>query len=504
MKKTIIVLSLILISTTLPLVSSVGLPPAPDTPPWFWFVYPELPETGNCDAGIFNNVTPADGAGPINVSSKGVQVCVNVTPPSGCIINISIEYLNYTEYYGDWQIWIDSQPWGDWDDAEEWIDDINWTARPDVYNDSYWHQFTSATNINTPTQICAYNENVSCRIENDWTTEYSDWRINWTRNCTGNITTGDCYYYFEPALCPVIQYISPPSPNGTICPCCASICLGVANTDGHNMNLTFFIREDNFGPFFYGQTQFLNVSNGTYCFCPESMIADIFAAGVTNQTITPLAIDTWYNITFLNFTSNGITGTPSEITVPLSGYYTLNYWAACYDSNAAPAGDIIAFRMACDNTEIPGTYREIQFQKQDNIRSEISLAHIYLEAGCKINFQYIVNDVNIEISEEGTYADYASSSFASITLEQPLQFALKYNTTYEWYATVTDATTGDTVTTDIFSFNTYPNPSYCPCGPQDLVDVITDNDTIKDDSWLVGLILMSSIFGIIAFIRKRR
>jgi len=479
----------------------------PNIPIWEYWTEPPLPELG-CNTSSFTNITPANSEYDVVITGKGVQFCVNITPPQGCNITIQYQWFNYTQFYSDWLEWVNVQPWGWWWDSEDWFDDIDWDNETNPENSTYWHNFTPLyENINQTTQICAYNTNVSCFIENDYTREYFDWRINYSINCSGIFYNDSCNYFFVPEYCPSITYISPPSPNGTICPCCASICLGVNNKDGHNMNLTFFIREDDgFGPFFYGQTQFLNVSNGTYCFCPESMIADIFAAGRTNATITPLAIDTWYNITFENFTSFGITGTPSEVTVPLSGYYTLNYWAACYDNNVAPAGDIIAFRMCCDNTEIPGTYREIQFQKQDNIRSEISLAHVYLEAGCKINFKYLVNDVNIEISEDGTYADYATSSFASITLEQPLQFALKYNTTYEWYATITDATTGDTVTTDIFSFNTYPNPSYCPCGPQDLVDVIEtyDTDTIKDDSWLAGLIILFSAFGVLAFVRKRR
>ena len=281
-----------------------------------------------------------------------------------------------------------------------------------------------------------------------------------------------------------------------ICPCSSHICVTVNNDVGNNMNITFFMREKNssFGPLWYGQTQFINVSNGTYCFCTESFIADIFAAGRTNATITPLAIDTWYNITFENFTSFGITGNPSEITVPLSGYYTLNYWAACYDNKVAPAGDIIAFRMACDNVEVPGSYRELQFQKQDNIRSEISLAHIYLEAGCKMNFQYIVNDVNIEISEDGTYADYATSTYASITLEQPLQIGKKFNTSYEWYVNVTDYA-GNSNETGIYWFYTTQNASDCNFSKG-------FKDTVSIETWILPVAMMFILIPLV--LSKRR
>jgi len=496
MKKIIILLSILLLSTT----ASAIPEPDSENPPWYYFVYPELPETGNCNDDIFHDVSPYDGEDDISVSSSGVQVCVNITPPSGCSINISLEYLNYTEYYDDWFDWIDIQSWGEYDEYDDWFDEIDWSNMTDVYNDSYWHQFTSATSIQQPTQICSYNDNVSCYIEDDYSTMYSDWRINWTMNCSGDITTGKCYYYFSPELCPNISYISPPSPNGTVCPCCVEMCIGATNEDGHPMDIKFFAKEQN-------ETDYNNIAtfnskyNGTYCFCFDGYDIQPHAVGHTRAEIIPLAINTWYNITFQYFDSIGMTGTPSEVIIPEDGHYNIDFFAICNDNNANPAGDKIAFRFTRNGAEINSSYHELDFQKQDNLREVVSLSHVILNKGDKINFQYIVNDVNIHIHEDSTWSSNNTSAYASIERVDDHHIPIKYNTTYYWYANITDTETDTSIETDIFQFRTMPNPSFCPCGPEELATIIEDTDTIKDDTWIVGLFIIS--IGLIFVIKRR-
>jgi len=509
-KKTIIILSFLLITS---IATATGPPDYEDYPPWYYYVYPEFPETGCDDAidsDVFTNISPSVSEDDVIITAKGVQICSNITPPQGCTINVTYQWLNYTQYLSDWLDWADAQYWGEWDDIEEWGAEIDWTNRTDVYNDSYWYNFSSTyTGINTTTQICSYNDNVSCHIEDDWESMYSDWRINWEMNCSGMITSGECYYYFEPEDCPNINYISPPSPNGTVCPCCAEICAGVMNDDGHPMNIRFFLKEQNETIDKYNNVAtFESVYNGTYCFCCDGYDIHPHAVGHTKEEIIPSAINTWYNISFQSFDSVGIEGTPSEVIIPYDGHYTLNMFAMCIDSNANPAGDKIAFRFTRNGAVINSSYHELDFQKQDNLREVVSFAHTVLNKGDKINFQYIVNNVNIHLYEDATWSSNNTSVYASIERTDNYHIPMKYNTTYHWYVNITDTVTNESIETDIFTFRTYPNPSYCPCGPEEVEDFVIssyeDTDNIKDDSWLIGPIILFSIFGFIAYHRTSK
>ena len=118
-----------------------------------------------------------------------------------------------------------------------------------------------------------WNDNVSCFIENDFTREYFDWRINYSINCSGRYTNGTCNYYFSAEECSNIQYIYPPSPNGTACPCCTEMCIGVSNINGSLMNITFY-RNDTQFPDYYIVNKLTYVPNGTYCFCIDGHIND--------------------------------------------------------------------------------------------------------------------------------------------------------------------------------------------------------------------------------------
>lgn len=334
-----------------------------DHPAWYWYTYPESPPDDNCyGSTIFTNVTPYNGEEEIEITAKGVQVCVNITPPAGCNITVQYQWFNWTDYYDDYFEWCDEQDWGHPDNWEDWWNDIDWDNKTDPENSSYWHNFSSTySNINTTTTICSYNTNVSCYIDGDWEHMFNDWRINYTIDCSGNITTGDCYYYYEAEECPNIKYISPPSPNGTICPCCDSMCISVNETEGHPMNLTFYRNDTQFEDFYIVNT-FNNVHNGTYCFCID---------GHHNNSI----------------------------------YYPM-----------------------------------------------------------------------------------------------------KFNETYHWYVNITDTVNDEYVETRIFQFRTYPLPKFCPCGPDEITEMMedTDTDTIRDDAWLIGATGLLSIFGILAYMKRRK
>jgi hypothetical protein len=176
--------------------------------------------------------------------------------------------------------------------------------------------------------------------------------INFT--CGGTDVNITCYYFFRAEECPINQ-IYPASPNGTICPCCDSICINITNDLGHLMNLTFYAN-DTMNETFYIVNKYINKPNGTYCFCTCGHTDDIF-------------------------------------------------------------------------------------------------------------------------------------------------YPIKYNESYHWYVNITDTTTDVSSNSSMFQFTTVPYPSLCPCGIEAIEELINEEASGIDDSWLVGLII---VFFVLAIVYRRR
>jgi len=479
--------------------------------PWEPFTQPDYPIDGNCwNLGYFNNVTPHNGDWNVDITAKGVQVCVNVTPPQGCSLNVTYEWLNYTQYYSDWLDWTNAQPWGDWWDFEDWYEDIDWDNQTTWKNNSYWYEFSPTySGINQITQICAYNTNVSCQIENDFTREFFDWRINYTLNCSGQFTQDYCYYYFEPEECQNITYIYPPSPNGTACPCCEAMCVGVNNDLGHPMNVTIWGREDDYG-YYNIWTHYENISNGTYCFCMDDITPSAPAHAIghshTQQNVT--IIDTWYNVTFDHGEAEHINCNPVTgiCNIELYGHYDVRYWCVVQDEDANPTGHKMAVRILQNGTdEIDGSYREVTFSKQGHEQHIIGFVHEHFVPGTTLRFQYIGDDTDQSIDTDGTWSTDDINFYAEIMrMDNEEHMPLKYNTTYYWYVNITDAETGEYEVTDTFQFRTPPDPSWCPCGPEDLTALMEDTDTIRSDTWIVGLIFVLMALPLAVALKKRK
>ena len=357
-KKTLPILFIILslLSLSLPTVVSTS-PDLEQEPVWDWWTQPPYPEIGNCGDSVFSDITPPMDSLWVNITAKGVQICANITPPSGCNVTVQYEWFNYTHFFDDWLDWANAQPWGTWSTYLEWWTTIDWENETDPDNSTYWHAFTPSYVVTQSSQLCAFNSNVSCFIENDYTREYFDWRINYSINCSGSFTNGTCNYYFIPQKCSVIQYIYPPSPNGSVCPCCSEICITINNDNP--MNITIYRNDSQFEEF-YIINQLSYVTTGMHCFCIDGHI---------NDTI----------------------------------YYPNNY-----------------------------------------------------------------------------------------------------NETYHWYVNATDTVTSEITISSIFQYRTPPNPSYCPCGPEEMSSFIISTyepeDKIKDDTWILGPALLFSLFGILAYL----
>lgn len=305
MKKiiTLFLLTLFLIPTI-----QAYAPPETDEGTWKDWISPPTPygySGDECFDDLIITTTPDYYETDIQVTAKGVQICANVSPPTGCTVTITFQWLNLTEFYDDWITWAETQEWGTWDDMEIWWDNIDWENQTNWENHSYWYNFTSTyTNINSTTQLCQDNLNVSCRVDNDYTREYFYWRVNYTLNCSGNITQGYCMYPFRTEYCSTIQEIYPPSPTGYTCPCCAENCISVNNTFGHPMNLTFY-RSDMMswigGTDTYLVNQIWEVPNGTWCFCIDGFMID-------NNTYQPMNYYNFYvwNVSVEDTVTGGI------------------------------------------------------------------------------------------------------------------------------------------------------------------------------------------------------
>jgi len=347
MRKRILLVLLILILFGTTAKSTVG-PTWPDLyPPWEG---PDPPPDGTCenDTGYITNGNPVnEEEDVVIIPGKGVQTCINVTVPSGCEANITLQWLNWSLYFDIWLEWAYEQDW--------WWGFIDWDTEPTWDNDSLWSNYSNWT-INTSQQLCAYNINVTCFTLGNYETQWFDWRIIANFTCPNNETYNtSCYYYFTAEECS-ITHIFPPSPNGTACPCCSPLCIEINNEFGNPMNITVY-RNDSMNETFYIVDKYIEVPNGTYCFCLCGHVDDIY-------------------------------------------------------------------------------------------------------------------------------------------------YPMRYNETYHWYVNTTDSVTGTSTNSSMFQFRTEANISNCPCGIDDLTELIEDTDTIRDDAWLIGLIVL--FFGVVLVMRRRR
>lgn len=346
-----------------------------------------------------------------------------------------------------------------------------------------WTVFAINTNVDNGTYSHS-NPNI---------TEYSKtyW---WKVIVTDGTNTTTVIYHFRTTSSITISSIYPLDSATNICPCCSEIYIETTQNDGHEMRITIFGRP-NETDYWYDWADFTNATNGTYGFCMEGFQSRVYAVGHTTETITPLSINTWYNTTYTNFTSSGIIGTPSEVTIPINGRYNFRYWISCFDSASAPDGDTLALRFTCNGEEVNGTYREIDFNKQGNHRNIGTSAIASLEEGDTINMQYIVNTLDIRIQEEGTWSVSNTSSYASIELMESIQVPLKYNTTYDWYVRVNDVVTDNNTIFGPYQFTTESNITNCTIS----------NNSFGGGSyaWVIGVAIVLMCVPLVFALRKK-
>jgi hypothetical protein len=191
--------------------------------------------------------TPDRGEEDVDLSNpKGVLTCINVTVDSGCTVNLTFQWWNTSlGVWGGWQIY-------------GYLEDVAVSG-----------------------QYCFWNINVSCATENFWT-EWFHWRVVANFTCQQTDYQEIFYTFFNPEDCPLF-YIYPPWNETDICPCCDAMCVGINNVNGNDMNITFY-RNDTQNQTFYIVNRYINVPNGTYCFCLDGHIDDIYYPMKFNET----------------------------------------------------------------------------------------------------------------------------------------------------------------------------------------------------------------------------
>jgi len=308
---------------------------------------------------------------------------------------------------------------------------------------------------------------------------------------TINCSYKPSYVYYLPD----INWLHPANLSNNICPCNGSICFNISNPGGNNMNVTIYYTTAGYAGFYYRVNilEFQNISNGTYCICIDNLYPSAHAVGWSEDNVTATSTNEWHNFTFDNFEAVNIDGTGSAVIIPYTGHYDLSYWLVSKNDEAAPAGDVIALRMINNGHEINASYRQINFQKQDNEQYITSICHDDFDAGDIINFQYIVNDLSCQIVMDGDYTTNDTNAFASIEFIGE-SLGIIYNQNYYWYINVTNYNDAGGNESIPRVFTTSTNITNCTAAA-------SGEDPISY-AWVVGIAVLFG--GLIFIFNKRR
>ena len=138
----------------------------------------------------------------------------------------------------------------------------------------------------------------------------------------------------------------------------------------------------------------------------------------TNETIPLTTSSVWENITFQQEVTDIVNGishvhndrTNHTFTISESGIYNLNYDFDVEDTSVSASDIDVAGRVIYENgTEIIGSVFETDIIKQD---VEVEISHNFLaklNAGDVLIFQFIANDVDVQISTHSTFGVHPDS-----------------------------------------------------------------------------------------------
>ena len=151
----------------------------------------------------------------------------------------------------------------------------------------------------------------------------------------------------------------------------------------------------------------------------ENVFIPQYVYSHTNETITLNSANVWENITFeqenadikFGIEHNHSVGSSHLFTIAESGIYNLDLDLDVEDTSVGASDIDVASRgMYVNGTEIIGSVFETDIIKQG---VETELSHNYLaslNAGDIIYFQFVADDVDVQISTHATFGDFPESA----------------------------------------------------------------------------------------------
>ena len=423
-----------------------------------------------------SNPVPANGETNANITDKGVQTCITVTPPDNCSLNITFIWFDFENYYDAWS---------------DYRDGIG--PHPEYHD--YEHNYSQWTNVNTTRQLCAWNDNVTCYKEGAY--PYFAWGVLTEYNCSGQSPEESlCTYGFKPEECDLF-YIYPALNRTDVCPCCDHICFGINNENGSNMNATIYGSYD--GVNYFTWNKYFNISNGTYCFCmddvylaptPEKKGEWIGANGIQAPGAKPAEIVQHGCGISWEFSDNQ--EEEIQFTVRVPQRINLSYDVTLDIGWSSPATNKMCnWNLTYSTTELNEDTEKACEYYQDILVESSSTAH-----GLTMKRYYIteINStdkcIHFTLERDGNDATDNLSDVANLHgicfsyyLDNDLLHVanatspMRYNTTYYWYVNITDTITGESTESDIFTFRTEENPEECPCNESSITNIINESFT---------------------------
>jgi len=291
-----------------------------------------------------------------------------------------------------------------------------------------------------------------------------------------------------------------------ICPCIDALCIGVNNSDNHNMNLTFWHRTEVDDHYHHIQSYY-NVSNGKYCFCTcGHEFTPAYINWHDNGIQLASVAETWYNITFNESIEHPIDNinhtwddsTNDTFTILYDGIYNTRFQMYFVDTAVNPTS-VIEGRVTRNDAEVHGSLVSVETHKQDKLEfiGSSTLERFY--KGDEIKLQFVASANSVQLQSHIHYGDSPYSSMIWIErIDDQAQEPMEYNQTYEWYVNVTDVITGDTENSDTFTFTTATDPDDCLPDPSISVPI--------DTGLSMGIMggILGGIIAALILIKKRR
>jgi len=138
--------------------------------------------------------------------------------------------------------------------------------------------------------------------------------------------------------------------------------------------------------------------------------------GLSTEIGTVDTINTWYNLTF-NSSLGNISNLDLEdnrtIIIDHDGKYALIYGSGMQDTASLPISHI-GFRITKNGEEIEGSYVEKDLDEKDLDTWMEHTTHAALEAGDKLNLQYISDKTTVTIYAKNTWATQPFNAYGYI------------------------------------------------------------------------------------------